>query len=136
MSIMKIKGAEKLMKRLQRLEKKDAKNAMRAGLRAGTAIILKAVKAATPVDEGVLRRMQASKVRLKGLGGLGIVGADVAKLRGDAKRPPNIDHLVEYGHVMPNGAFAPPTGYMRKASEQAIPAAEAAFIAKLKEKIG
>lgn len=136
MSIMKIKGADKLMKRIERLEKKDAKNAMRAAIRAGTAIILKAVKAATPVDEGVLRRMQTSKVKLRGLGGFGVVGADVAKLRGDAKRPSNIDHLVEYGHTTPEGKVVPPSGYMRKASEQAMPAAEAAFIAKLKEKIG
>jgi hypothetical protein len=120
----KIKGLKQLQAKLDRLEKRHSKAAMRKGIRAGTAVMLKAVKAETPKDEGALRKMQASKVIGKGGVFGGIVGADVAKLESDERRPSNIDYLVEYGHVTPDGVFVPPSGHMRRAAAAAMPKAE------------
>jgi HK97 gp10 family phage protein len=135
-----IKGLKKLMARLSNLEKKAAKRANRKAIRAGTAILKQAVKVSTPVDEGLLKKAQTSKVIGKGSNLGGIVGADVEKLKADSddsagQRPVNIDWLVEYGHVAPNGTFIPPSGYMRRAQAEAMPKAEAAYIAKLKQEI-
>src|SRR5690606_8106938 len=132
---VKTKGFDKLLRKLNALSKTGARRAQRKAVRAGTAVLLKAVKAATPKDEGVLRRAQASKVTGRGLSIAGIVGADVAKLEADERRPSNIDWLVEEGHVAPDGTFVPPSGYMSKASAEAMPRAEAAYRAKLAEEI-
>lgn len=127
-----LRGFDKLLRKLEGLERKGAKRAMRKATRAGTAVLLKAVKKATPKDEGVLRKMQTSKVYGRGLSMAGIVGADVAKLQAAESdprnpRPSNIDHLVEEGHVAPDGTFVPPTGYMRRAADSAMPAAAAKY---------
>lgn len=124
---VKVKGFDRLLNKLQGLERAGARRAQRKAIRAGTKVLLKAVKAATPVDEGVLRRMQTSKVYGKGLNLAGIVGADADKLATDEKRPSNIDWLVEEGHIAPDGTFVPPSGYMRKASAEAMPQAEAVY---------
>lgn len=135
---MKLKGFDKLQRKLERLERRGAKSAMRKATRAGTTVLLKAVRAATPKDEGLLRKMQASKVSGRGLSMAGIVGADVDKLKAaesTGQRPSNIDHLVEYGHTAPDGTFIPPSGYMRRAADSAMPAAEAAYRNKLAQEI-
>lgn len=130
-----VKGLEKLLKKLDRLEKQGATRAMRKATRAGTTVLGRAVKASTPVDEGNLKRAQATKVSGRGLSMSGRAGADVGKLEADERRPTNIDWLVEYGHVAPDGTFIPPSGYMRRAETSAMPAAEAAYIAKLTAEI-
>jgi hypothetical protein len=131
-------GFDKLLRRLEGLEKSGARRAQRRAVRAGTAILLKAVKAATPVNEGVLKRMQASRVYGRGLNLAGVVGADADKLKQaevSGKRPSNIDWLVENGHMTPGGTFVPPSGYMRRAADQAMPVAEAAYARVLAESI-
>lgn len=133
-----MKGFDSLLKKLYGLEKKGAGSAMRKAMRAGTSVLLKAVKAATPKDEGLLRKMQASKVYGRGLSLAGLVGADVDKLEAAGAagtRPSNIDWLVEQGHVTPGGKFVPPSGYMRRAADTAMPAAEAAYINRLRAEI-
>ncbi len=128
---IKIKGAEKLMKKLRRLERSGARRALRNATRAGTAVILKAVRKEVPTDEGLLKKAQTSKIIGRGMNMGGIVGADVAKLASDAaadaSRPTNIDHLVNFGHVAPDGKIIPPNGYMQRATS-AMPAAESRFV--------
>jgi HK97 gp10 family phage protein len=133
--MVKMRGFDKLLKKLNRLAKSDARAAQRKATRAGTSVLLKAVRAETPKDDGALRRAQTSKVVAKGTGASGIVGADVAKLESDERRPSNVDWLVEYGHVAPDGTFVPPSGHMRRAADQAMPQAEAAYVARLKSEI-
>lgn len=133
---IKTRGLDALLRKLDRLPKTGAKRAMRKAVRAGTTVLLKAVRQSTPKDEGVLRKMQASKVYGRALSFMGIIGADADKLNEklDA-RPSNIDWLVEEGHTTPGGTFVPPSGYMSRASREAIPPAHAAYTAKLKAEI-
>lgn len=136
--MIKKKGFDKLMKKLGRLEKTAAKRAQRKATRAGTSVLLKAVKAATPKDEGLLRKMQASKVTTRGMTAFGAVGADVDKLKAaeaSGSRPSNIDYLVEQGHVTPDGKFVPPSGYMRRAADGAMPKAEDVYLLTLQKEI-
>lgn len=137
-----MRGFDQLHKKLARLARSGAKSgaarAQRKAVRAGTTVLAKAVRAAVPTDEGVLKRMQASRVSGRGLRASGRVGADVDKLKAaesEGKRPSNIDWLVEEGHVAPDGTFVPPSGYMRRAAASAMPAAMAAYAAKLAEEI-
>lgn len=130
-----VKGMSNLLKKLNRLERSGAKTALRKATRAGTAVLRAAVRAETPVDEGVLRRAVTSKVGGRGLSLYGVAGADVAKLEADESRPGNIDWLVEFGHVAPDGTFIPPSGFMRRAEASAMPRAEAVFIQRLRAEI-
>lgn len=135
-----VKGVDKLLKKLDRLERKGARSALRKATSAGTTVLRAAVKSGAPVDEGLLKKAEDSKVGGRGLQLYGIAGANVAKLNADAqasngKRPTNIDWLVENGHVTPGGKFVPPSGFMRRAAASATPAAEARFVDKLATEI-
>lgn len=136
---VKMKGFDELVALLKKWPKSQGRKALRKAINNGTAELRKAVKAGTPVDQGVLNRAQDSKVSVKGERGYGIVGANVDKLKAasaaDPARPTNIDWLVENGHVAPNGTFVPPSGFMRRAAREAMPAAEARAIAVLKTEI-
>lgn len=124
---IKTKGFGELARKLEGLSKTGARRANRKAMRAGTRVLLKAVKAQTPVDTGALRRAQTSKLIGRGLNLGGIVGADADKLAADEKRPSNIDWLVEEGHISPDGTFIPPSGYMRRAAAGAMPQAETVY---------
>lgn len=136
---IKIRGAQKLLKKLDYLEKKGARRALRKAVSAGTTVLKQGVREETPVDKGYLRKAQDSKVSGRGLSLSGKVGANVAKLNEessqDAGRPTNIDHLVEFGHANTDGSFTPGSGYMRRAAAKSMPAAEARFTEKLAEEI-
>lgn len=135
---MKLKGFDKLLRKMDRLPRKGARTANRKATGAGTKVLLAGVKAEVPVQEGLLKKMQASKVTSRGTRASGTVGADVAKLKAadaQGKRPTNIDWLVEFGHDTAEGDFVPPSGYMRRGSSAAMPAAEAAYEAKMKQEI-
>lgn len=135
---LQIKGMEKLQSKLLRLERHAGKRVVRKSARAGGTVLLRGVREATPRNEGLVRKMMALKVSNRGLSATSIVGADVERLQNAANapdespefRPSNIDHLLEYGHVSPNGHFTPPTGFMRYAAEVAMPAAERAYSEK------
>lgn len=132
---IKTKGFDKLMKKLRGMDRKVARPALRKAIRAGTNVIGKAVKASVPVDEGVLKKATATKVSGRGLSLSGRVGADVAKLEADERRPSNVDALVEYGHVTPEGKFVPPSGHIRRAADSSLPRAEAIVEQKLAQEI-
>jgi HK97 gp10 family phage protein len=134
-----VRGADKLLAKLDKLAGPVARRALRNATRAGTRVLVQAVKAAAPVDEGKLKRAQSSSIVGRGLSLGGVVGADAAKLKSDNQanpdRPTNIDHLVEEGHVTPDGRFVPPAGYMRRAAAASMPAAEQAFTDRLRSEI-
>lgn len=136
-----IHGFAAMKKKLDRLSKQGARRALRKATRAGTNVLLAAVKTTVPRDEGLLAKMEASKVTTKGGIAGGIVGADRAKLNaaeeahGDAHRPSTLDHLVEFGHVAPDGRMIPPRGYMRRAADASMPTAEKTFIDRLAAEI-
>jgi HK97 gp10 family phage protein len=135
---VKVQGLDKLRKKLQRLEKKAAKRAVRKAIRAGTTIVAKAVKREAPVDEGLLKAAQTSKVSAKGNRAAGVIGADQKRLDAETSysgRPSNINWLVEFGHVAPDGTVIPPSGYHRRAEAASLPRAAQAITAKLAEEI-
>lgn len=141
-----IKGAARLERTLNALPRRGARRANRKATSAGATVLLRAVRAATPVDEGLLKKAQDRKIVGKDMSITAIVGANLERLKADSEafgrtasgepiRPYNIDHLVEFGHVTKGGKLVPPNGYMRKASGSAMPAAEQRFINKLDEEI-
>jgi hypothetical protein len=133
-----LKGFKALKRKLDALPKRGARRANRKATRAGTNVILKAIRKATPVDTGLLRKAQAAKIIARRDSAAGIVGADIDKLLAGAAtgdRPSNIDWLVENGHTDARGFFVPPSGYMRRAAAAAMPAAEAAYRSKLAQEI-
>ena len=115
-SLVKTKGFDQLLRKFVNLPRKGARRANRAATRAGPAILLRAVKNAVPVDKGILKRQQTSKITGRGYRLTGFVGADVAQLEADEKRPTNIDWLVEQGHTTPGGTFVPPSGVVLQRS--------------------
>ncbi|MGC4030253.1 MAG: HK97 gp10 family phage protein [Tepidisphaeraceae bacterium] len=134
----KVRGLDRLLKKLGRLEKTAAKRVVRKAIRAGTTIVGKAIKAETPVDQGKLKKAQTTRVTSRRNRATGVAGADQDKLNADAeggKRPSNIDWLVDQGHVAPDGTVIPPSGYHRRAEDKAMPAAVAAMEKKLAEEI-
>lgn len=134
-----IKGADRLMKTLSSLERRGAKRALRKATSAAATVLTRAVKASVPVDQGLLKKAQDSKTVQRGYLMSAIIGANVARLKTDSAadptRPTNIDHLVEFGHVAPDGSVVPPDSYMRRAADSAMPAAEARYVSKLAEEI-
>lgn len=129
-----LKGYDKLLKQFAALGR-NAKTANRKAIRAGTTVMTRYIKAATPVDEGVLQKATTNKVTGKGMNVVGIIGADQSKLDADERRPSNIDWLVEYGHVAANGVFVPPAAQIRRGGAAGEDAAKARILSKLKEEI-
>lgn len=133
-----ITGHAKLMKKLERLSNKNAqRRALRKAINAGTAVLVKAVKAETPVDQGELKRAQDRKIIGRRPTYIrGIVGVNIEKLgTGDDARPVNLDKLVNNGHVNSDGSFTNPNPYLDRAREKAMPAAVDRFTEKLTQEI-
>ena len=132
------KGFKELVALLKDYGPKIAKPAIRKAVRAGGTILKAAVKAEVNVEHGDLKKAQDVVVRNRGYRFTAVVGADVAKLQEkhgqDHTYPTNIDHLVEFGHMNPDGSFTPPSGYMRRAAT-AMPAAQAKAESVLKAAI-
>lgn len=63
---MKLEGAGKLLRKLQKLEAKTGKKIMQKGLRAGAKITLAAVKARTPVKTGRTKRSLVARASMPG----------------------------------------------------------------------
>jgi hypothetical protein len=137
----KIQGFDALKRKLLKLEKKAARTALRKATNAGTAVLLDAVKQTVPREHGIVAKMMDKKTSAKRMTAFGVVGANVAKLEaadgaeGDAHRPSNIDHLLEEGHVTPDGTLVPPTGFMRRAADSSKATAERVFLDTLESEI-
>lgn len=148
-----IKGMKQLIKKLDRVTGSAARRITRAAVKAGGNVLLRAIKPATPKDQGVLRRAQTVKLSGKRrTNARAVVGAEVTKMTvGTGRkstserskgaeivkqiRPSNLDWLVEYGHVTPGGIFVPPSGRLRQTAEQAMPRAQEAAVARLREEL-
>jgi phosphotransferase system IIB component len=137
--LIQLRGVKELRRKLRQMERKNARAAVRKSIRAGAVLMRRAVRDATPVDEGVLRRIQDYKIVGKGNRRTAVIGANVEKLKQamseDPSRPSNIDHLVEEGHTAPDGTVVPPSGHMRRAAREAMPKAQAKMEAVLAAEI-
>lgn len=131
-----ISGAKELISQLRHLQKEStAGKILRRAVNLATTPILQAARQECPVDQGDLRRAQTKKVSGKRLTYNGIVGADANYVGEDGSKPSHYDHLVEDGHVAPDGTVVPPTGYLRRAWDQSIATAQAKYETTLAEGI-
>lgn len=90
------------LSRLSALKSNISRNITKKALRAGTKIVLQAVRQAVPVVSGALKKSLASKVDAKKgeLVAFGIVGPRskfVKVVRGVAKKPSRYSHFLESG---------------------------------------
>lgn len=96
---MKLDGLQALAKRLEAIDKKVAKKAIKAAINQATKILTKEVKARVPVDTGLLRRSIGRKVKTYRQSGLviGIVGPRANIVGDDGDKPSKYGSLVEFG---------------------------------------
>ena len=104
------KGLERL---LRELPGRVANKVNRQAVTKATTPVLAAVKSAAPVDKGNLRRAMIKKVYSRKGRTNGLMGANANFVGPDGEQPFRYDHLVEYGHVAPDGTVTPPNPYMR-----------------------
>lgn len=127
---IKIKGADRLLKRLADAPKEARKAQRKATTVAGRAMAAE-LRPYVPVDEGILRKATSFKTFGKGDSMTAIAGADLKKLTPDKSRPSNVDYLVEFGHVSPNGIFIAPRPYLRNHAAAINQAGLSAYISAL-----
>lgn len=124
-------GHKKLIKKLDKLQKKTRKRIEKKVLRAGAAVLKKAVKAAVPVDEGNLKK--AIDYKLTGKGGA-VIGAN-ADYENGGDIPANYVHLVEYGYATADGGTVPGKHPIERGAKSAQDAAGAKMTEKTKEEL-
>jgi HK97 gp10 family phage protein len=120
MKSIEVKGDKHLLKILQELNSKVAKQVNRRAVNLATTPILQAVKQNVPVDKGDLKKAQTKKITSKGGQANGIVGADADYVSEDGSRPAHYDHIIEYGHIAQDGKHVPANPYMRTAWDSSI----------------
>ena len=101
--LAKLIGDKKLIRKLNQLEKKVVKRIDKKVLRAGAAVYKRVIKKLVPVDEGHAKK--SIDYKLTGKSGA-VIGAR-ADYRADDDVPANYIHLIEYGHVAPDGTVVP-----------------------------
>lgn len=129
-----VKGERELLAKLKNLGGAGAKRAARKAVNAGTQPMLKAVRAAAPVETGALKKAMAKKITGKGFNVNGIVGADANYVGDDGRKPVKYDHLVEYGHKGPDGTV-PPHPFIRSGYDVSVAAAREKYAEKLASEI-
>ncbi len=129
-----IQGDKKLIRKLDRLERRTARSIKRKGLRAGSSVLLKAVRKAAPRDTGNLRKSMTRKFKTYG-------GRNVIVIVGPAWPKGAHGHLVEFG-TKPRATRAgqstgsmPANPFFEKAIRASLPAVNVAMTRKMKEEI-
>jgi HK97 gp10 family phage protein len=139
----KLTGDKELIARLKGLGKKSV-TINRQAMNAASTPVLKEERNQCPVHHGDLRKALTKKVYNRGKVAIAIIGADAgyvvsessgerlqlgatkaesnaiiaaARADGGVIRPAKYDHLVEFGHVTPEGVQVPANPFARKAYE-------------------
>jgi HK97 gp10 family phage protein len=130
-----IKGDKALIAKLKALGPRIANRVARRAVNLATTPILQAAREHAPITDeqskipGLLKRAQAKKISGHGLRYNGIVGADAdvsaTNEAGKTMYPVFYDHLVEMGHLGPDGVEVPAHPYLRPAWEESIGTARA-----------
>jgi HK97 gp10 family phage protein len=145
-----LKGLSNTLRKLDSLDKRTRKSAVRKAVSAGGQELVKAVRSNAPRDTGLLRRKSTKKVKTYRGKVLAIMGAKRFKDPATHRNPAYYAHLVEDGtlpHLIPRGKFSgqsgvvvrqniqhpgtPATHFMRRAARQANGAALRRFQSKL-----
>jgi HK97 gp10 family phage protein len=111
-----ITGDKELLQKLDRLEKRTTKGAIRKGTRQGAKIVQQATKSTVPVKSGALKRaikVRAMKARK------GTIGTRCTiSMPGDSKANWFYGSFQEYGWTTVNGRKVAGKHFMKQASSQ------------------
>jgi HK97 gp10 family phage protein len=138
---IKIEGLEKLVKRLEKLDKAMGRRILRKVLRAGGTILLRAARNAVPVDTGTLKKSLGLRIYAKRSTGVvyAIVGPRTKFLRTFGKRrllASKYSHLTEFGRKKgKRGGVIRGRRWLERAAKTASGAALAAMIQKAEVEI-
>lgn len=128
-----IEGDKKLLKKLDRMDRRVARSIKRKALRAGSVIILRAVRKATPRHTGNLRRSMTRKFKTYGDNVIVVIGPSWPKGAHG--------HLVEFG-TRPRATASgrstgvmPASSFFEKAVRTALPSATTAIGRKMADEI-
>lgn len=123
-------GDKQLLKKLEKLQKKAARSIERKVNRAGAAIYKKMIKQMVPQDEGHLKKSIDMKI---GKGGA-VIGPD-RNYEADGDIPANYSHLVEEGHMAPDGTVVPGQHPIARGAQAAEGPAAKAMVDKCRSEI-
>ncbi len=129
-------GDKQLKKLLKTLPDKVQKKVMRAAMKAAVKPIQSAAQSKAPQDTGTLALSMGNKIRSYGRSKvtLGIVGPKTgfsSESQGERRVPAWYAHLVEKGHIAPDGSRVPPHPFMEPAADEQSGAAADAMTNKL-----
>ncbi len=130
-----LKGDDQLMALLTQLPGRVASKVNRAAVTKATTPILNAVKGRVPVASGLLRKSMVKKVTNRKTKAKGIIGASSKVTGPNGEQPFRYDHLVEFGHVAPDGTVVPPNPFMREGWEQSEATARTMYAAAMADGI-
>jgi hypothetical protein len=107
----------------------------RRAVNLATSPVLAAIKGTVPVDKGNLKAALKKKITSRKMRATGLVGADASYVGPNGEQPFRYDHLVEFGHVDPDGTVVPPNPYMRAGWDAAEATARETYQAELADGI-
>jgi HK97 gp10 family phage protein len=130
-------GAKELEKALKTLGERTQRKVTRQAVNAACTPILKAARANAPEESGLLKEAMAKKIVTypEQMTIVGIIGPDTqtkGEFNGEPRWPAKYAHLVENGHINPQGEYVPPHPFLRPAYDST----EAQALGVMKEKMG
>ncbi|MEM6560039.1 MAG: HK97-gp10 family putative phage morphogenesis protein [Planctomycetota bacterium] len=115
-----LQGDRALQKALRKLGDKAARKVSRSAVSAAATPVAKAARRNAPKESGLLRKSIGRRVRTYTERGtvIALVGPRrnfSGEHEGERRVPANYAHLVENGHLAPDGSFVPPKPFLRPA---------------------
>jgi HK97 gp10 family phage protein len=113
-------GAKELERALKTLGERTQRKVVRQAVNAAATPMLKAARAGVEVESGLLKESLTKKVKTYTESGtiVAIIGPDTqtkGEFNGEPRWPAKYAHLVENGHLTPDGTFVPPHPFLRPA---------------------
>lgn len=113
-------GDKELERTLKTLGERTQRKVSRQAVNAACTPMLKAARANAPEESGLLKESLDKKIKTypESMTVVGIIGPDT-ETKGDFNGEPRVPwryaHLVENGHINPQGEFVPPHPFLRPA---------------------
>jgi HK97 gp10 family phage protein len=113
-------GAKELERTLKTLGERVQRKVTRQAVNAACTPIVKAARKNAPQESGLLKEAMDKRIKTypESMTVVGIVGPDTAtkgEFKGEPRWPAKYAHLVEGGHLLPDGTFVPPNPFLRNA---------------------
>ena len=130
-------GDKELERTLKTLGERVQRKVTRQAVNAACTPIVKAARNNAPEESGLLKESLAKKIKTypASMTVVGIIGPDTetkGEYKGEKRWPAKYAHLVENGHINPDGKFVPPHPFMRPAYEST----QAMALDAMKDKLG